>query len=234
MTTLQLFQSSSYACGYLPDSVAQNLITAPSTALTPAIYSSLIDVGFRRSGETVLRPNCADCTQCISLRLPTKDFIPSKSQRRVMNINSDLEVNAVVNPDYLQYYSLYSNYIQTKHPTSENMQSAEDTFNHFFQSSWAQSFVFEFRQSNQELICIAICDPLRQGLSAVYTFYDSNQARRSLGTFSILKQIEYAQKNKLDYLYLGYWIQDCARMNYKTKFRPCEGYKNEQWVEINE
>ena len=234
MTTLQLFQSSPYQCGYLPNSTAQNLFTSPSTALTPAIYSSLINVGFRRSGDSVLRPNCAQCNQCISLRVNISDFTLSRSQKRVMNLNADLTCRIVEQPKPQQYYSLYTDYVRYKHPTSENMQDAEDTFKHFFLSRWAKTFVIEFITNNQELACIAICDPLTHGWSAVYTFYDPALSARSLGTYSILKQIEYVQKCGLDYLYLGYWIHDCEKMNYKTKFRPCEGYKNEQWILIND
>ena len=66
-------------------------------------------------------------------------------------------------------------------------------------------------------------------MSAVYTFFEPELKKRSLGTFAIITQIEYVSEMDLEWLYLGYWIEDCRKMNYKTNFKPMFGYVNKEW-----
>ena len=234
MFSLRLYQSVPYSCPYIPINSAQHHTTEPGATLSSDVYSELINIGFRRAGNRIHRPNCLNCTQCISLRIPVRSFRANRSQRRVFNKNSNLNVDVVINPDYSDYLELYQDYIRHRHPETENMQQALSTFEDFLFSPWSDTFSIEFRLPTQQLVCVAICDPLIQGWSAVYTFYDVEYSHLSLGTFSIVKQIELLKHRGLDYLYLGYWINDCDKMNYKTQFRPCEGFTNEQWITLHE
>jgi len=79
------------------------------------------------------------------------------------------------------------------------------------------------------LLAVAVTDVTPQGLSAVYTFFDPDQAHRGLGTFAILQQIAWAQREQLPHLYLGYWIRDHRKMDYKRRFRPLEAYDGRRW-----
>ena len=234
MLKIKLYQSVPYSCPYIPSNIAHHYTTDPNLLLSAPIYSSLIEMGFRRAGERIHRPNCKTCDQCVSLRIPVSQFTPNKSQRRVINKNQDLTSWVVKSPRHEDYIDLYEQYITSKHPESEGMQEAEDTFDNFLFSRWSEAFAIEYREPSNQLVCVSICDPVEHGWSAVYTFYDLEYAQRSLGTFSILTQIELLKDRKLDYLYLGYWIRDCKKMNYKTNFKPCEGFINEQWVTIND
>ena len=232
MTTLRLYQSSPAPCPYLPGRVAYHHISAPTTALSPQLYSGLIDAGFRRTGNRIHRPNCAMCEQCVSVRIPVAEFVANKSQRRVLAKNEGTETTIVHNPAPEHYFELYRQYISNRHPETESMQNVEDTFEHFLFSSWSDTFAIEFRRPTNELVCVAICDPVMLGWSAVYTFYNTKYSDRSPGTYAILKQIELLRGQELHYLYLGYWVSDCEKMNYKTKFQPCEGYQGQQWVRL--
>jgi leucyl-tRNA---protein transferase len=89
------------------------------------------------------------------------------------------------------------------------------------------------RVPGQRLLGVAVCDQLEDGLSAVYSFFDGNQPRRSLGVFAILAQIEQARDMGLDYVYLGYWIKQCQKMQYKTGYRPLELLINRRWMRIS-
>ena len=234
MLKLRLYQSMPYSCPYIPTNTAHHYTTEPNLVLNNDIYSQLINIGFRRAGERIHRPNCSSCKQCVSLRIPVAKFSSSRSQKRIINKNADLSISIVTEPKQQDYYSLYFKYISQRHPETESMQEVQDTFEHFFFSPWSNSFAIETRLADNKLICVAICDPLEQGWSAVYTFFDPDYAKYSLGTFSILSQIKLLQQHQLDYLYLGYWIKDCDKMNYKTQFKPCEGFIDEQWITINE
>jgi len=234
MATLQFFQSTTYPCSYLPEFNAQNIFTSPNNPLSPKIYDALISVGFRRSGEIIIRPECDHCQQCVSLRIPIATFSPSKSQRRVLKSNTDLTSNVVVNPDYSKYHTLYEQYIKDRHSESDSMQDVDNIFSTFFSSQWSDTFAVEFTLPNNELVCVAICDQLQDGWSDVYTFYNPSMPKRSLGNFAILAQIELLKQQSAQYLYLGYWIKDCSKMSYKTQFKPCEGFINNQWTLLND
>jgi arginine-tRNA-protein transferase len=234
MTTVRLFQSTTYPCSYLPGYDAKNLFTSPHESLSPEIYDALITIGFRRSGEIILRPACDYCQQCVSLRIPVSSFTASKNQRRTIKLNHDIKTNVIQNPDYSKYHSLYERYILHRHPDSESMQDVENIFATFLASKWSNTFSIEFLLPTNELVCVAICDSLNNGWSDVYTFYNPDYAKRSLGTFAILAQIKLLQQRTEKYLYLGYWIKDCHKMNYKTQFKPCEGFINNKWILLDD
>lgn len=234
MATIRLYQSTPHPCPYIPARIAHHHISDTNILLSTKLYSSLIDAGFRRAGERIHRPNCNQCSQCVSLRIPVCLFVASKSQRRLMKKNLDISVSLENKPKFENYYPLYQEYITNRHPESETMRDVEDTFHNFLFSHWSGTFALEFRNTQNELVCVALCDPLEQGWSAVYTFYDIKCAHQGLGNFAILKQIELLKQLGQEYLYLGYWVSSCEKMNYKTRYRPCEGFIDEQWVSINE
>ena len=53
---------------------------------------------------------------------------------------------------------------------------------------------------------------------------------RSLGTYMILEQIEYARSARAALLYLGYWIEGSRKMRYKNRFQPQEHLTSKGWV----
>jgi arginyl-tRNA--protein-N-Asp/Glu arginylyltransferase len=79
------------------------------------------------------------------------------------------------------------------------------------------------------LVAIMVADELDDGWSAVYSFFEPDLAARSLGTFMILRLIELSQQRTLPYVYLGYYIKDCGKMNYKLNFSPCQQYRDKKW-----
>lgn len=234
MTTVRFFESTTYPCSYLPRYDAKNIFTSPHESLSSEVYDALITIGFRRSGEIILRPACDHCQQCVSLRIPVSSFTASKSQRRTIKLNNDIQTKVIQHPDYTKYHSLYERYILSRHPDSESMQNVENIFATFLASNWSNTFSIEFTLPNNELVCVAICDPLKNGWSDVYTFYNPNLTKRSLGNFAILAQIQLLKQRAEKYLYLGYWIKDCNKMNYKTQFKPCEGFINDKWIQLDE
>ena len=80
-----------------------------------------------------------------------------------------------------------------------------------------------------KVVAVAVCDLCEDGMSAVYTFFDPTLRARSLGVYSIMKQLDYVRDMNLDWLYLGYLVAGCKKMNYKTKFTPLFGYVNGEW-----
>lgn len=132
----------------------------------------------------------------------------------------------------LQHYQLYERYINERHADGDMYPASYDQFEKFLLHSCTESFFIELWQE-EKLIAVSTCDLLDDGLSAVYTFFDPDESRRSLGVFAILKQIEYATQLNLNYLYLGYWVPHSAKMNYKSQYTPLELLLDGQWRRLN-
>lgn len=226
---LKFFSTTVHQCSYLPGEQATTLFADPKSLLDTRIYSELSDLGFRRSGNYVYRPHCGKCKACVPVRIPIRPFVPNRSQRRVWKINQDLVVCPVRATFTQEHYDLYEYYIRARHHDGDMYPPSEEQYRSFLLSEWSDSVFFEFRQEGR-LLAVAICDWLEQGISAVYTFYHPDEEKRSLGTFAVLWQIEECRRLDLHAVYLGYWIKQSRKMNYKIAFRPIEVLVNNEWL----
>ena len=195
------------------------------------VYAELSEVGFRRSGDHLYRPHCQNCSGCIPARIPSYGFEPNRQQRRILKRNADLEVIATKPRFTEEYYALYSRYISERHADGDMYPPSRDQFSTFLVRELPFCRFYEFRLGGR-LVAIAVTDVLPNGLSAVYTFYDPDEEKRSLGRFAILWQIGEAKRLGLNAVYLGYWIKNCRKMNYKTEYRPIELHVNQRWVAL--
>jgi len=226
--SLTLYMSPPHDCSYLRDRIASNAVVDPSANLSPLLYGQLLAKGFRRSGNLVYRPYCSDCQACIATRIPVSDFTPSRSQRRIWKRNQDLHVSVVPAAPSDEYFRLYQDYLQDRHPNGGMDDPTEESFSDFLLTNWGDTRFIEFRHAGK-LIGVAVVDFVVDGLSAMYTFYDPAESKRSLGTYAILWQVETAKAENLNWVYLGYWIESCRKMQYKTRFQLLEGYMSEVW-----
>lgn len=228
LRTLVFFATPAHDCSYLPDREATTMFVDPRANIDKKLYSQLTSLGFRRSGSHYYRPHCEDCNACIPVRLNVNDFRPDRSQRRVIKKNSDLECTLVNAAFTESYYKLYAHYVELRHKDGDMYPPSREQFTSFLVDGVTDSWFLEMRKDTQ-LVALAAIDPLDDGLSAIYTVFDPAFEHRSLGTFAVLWQLEEARRRELPYLYLGYWIQQCQKMNYKTRFKPIEALQNGQW-----
>lgn len=228
---IQFFLTPKHPCSYIDRNNAQTLFFDPREVITPQIYQSLTDQGFRRSGSHLYRPHCGDCRACIPTRVPVAQFTPKRSQKRVLKKNSDLHVRLESAAFSRRHYHLYERYISLRHADGDMYPASEDQYRSFLLSPWSNS-TFVCLYQGERLLSVAVTDEQSRGLSAIYTFFEPTEDTRSLGVLSILKQIELCQELGLPYLYLGYWIKDCDKMNYKTQYRPTELFVNNRWVAL--
>lgn len=217
---VQLYLSTEHGCGYLPGNAARNAYVDPEFNMNPWRYEVLIERGFRRSGSYVYRPHCANCRLCVPARVPVEHFVPSRGQRRCWQRNTDLSLSIV---DELQdeHYALYRRYLAARHPGEGMDADNREAFHTFLECQWGDTQYWEFRAQNR-LLALAVVDTLGNALSAVYTFFDPEEQSRSLGTYAVLRQIEHAREAGLAYVYLGYWVPQSRKMDYKKNFRPLE------------
>ena len=228
---LKVYTTYPHSCSYLQDQEATTLFVDPRQPVDQKLYSRLSVLGFRRSGNHIYRPNCARCNACIPSRIPAQEFAPRRSQKRIWRRNQDLQVirTEAINDD--EAFDLYYRYITQRHSDGDMYPPDREQYEAFLNSVWDCTLYFRFYDKGQ-LVAVAVADRLEDGFSAIYTFFDPDADRRSLGVFAILWQIEQAKILGLDYLYLGYWIRDCQKMAYKSEYRPLQVYNNSRWADL--
>lgn len=220
-----------FECSYIDGQQEQLLVFVDEHQTSLHHYELLISSGFRRSGEQIYRPHCPACQACQSIRIPVQLFTPSKSQARVLKRNQDLRV-LVNDKEQAEYYPLYEDYINNRHRDGSMYPASHQQYMSFILCDWANPIFLEIYQG-ESLVGVAVTDELNQGLSALYTFFKPELANRSLGTYAILKQIEVAVSRQKQYLYLGYQVDSCQKMNYKRNFLPHERFFNNKWQLIS-
>lgn len=229
---LQFYVTTGYSCGYLPNKLAQSLIASPQHLITANVYSGLIQQGFRRSGKFAYRPHCESCSECIPVRVILRDFLANRSQKRAFKQHQHLQIFILPVAFNTVHFSLYSDYQATRHSDEKVIEKElddADQYKNFLCQSNVESVMVEFRE-NGLLKMVSVIDIVRDGISAVYTFYDTSDSKASLGTFNVLWQIEWAKSLSLPYLYLGYWIKDSQKMAYKQNFKPLEKLIDGEWI----
>lgn len=225
---LSLYITAEHQCGYYDDRLTANLIPDPQIEMSAALYSLLIGKGFRRSGAFVYRPHCKQCQACIPCRINVENFKPQRKLRRCLKTNNDLTTRVVSARYSEEYFALYQRYINSRHQDGSMSDPGREDFTNFLLNDWRSSVFIESRLG-QQLLSVAVVDFLSCGLSAVYTFFEPEHSKRSLGNFAILQQIWLARLYRLPHTYLGYWIEGHPKMDYKQHFQGLEVYQQEEW-----
>jgi leucyl-tRNA---protein transferase len=208
-----------HPCSYLPDRQAQ-LRAFCTYRLDPLVYQNFLDAAFRRSGLMIYQPVCQGCRACLPLRVPVQSFNPTKSQKRCSRRNADLTVVVDAPLPTDEKYDLYVRYQTQRHEATEK--DTRSTFENFLYRSPVETIEFCYRDSENRLLGVGICDLCRASLSSVYFYFDPAVSSRSLGTYGALYEIDFAARMEIAHYYLGYWVQGCRKMEYKADFRPCE------------
>lgn len=228
----KLFISAPHPCPYIEPETASTVLLDPDYDMDNSLFSTLLKSGFRRSGKTIYKPHCRNCNACVSVRIPAREYKPNRAQSRCYKRNSDVHTTMVPPRFSEEHFELYSRYQSWRHTGDIMDHKDPERYNEFMVESMIETVFIEFRLEGK-LIGLAVCDLPDDGMSAVYTFFDPHMQKRSLGTFAIMKQIDYLNEMGLDWLYLGYWIENSRKMNYKTNFKPIFGYLNKEWQLIS-
>jgi arginine-tRNA-protein transferase len=228
-----MYLSLPHACSYLAERMATTLFVDPRQPVAPEIFSVLMRSGFRRSGDLIYRPHCQGCRACISVRIDAGRFQRSRGQARTWRKNQDLVATEVAGEYRDEHFALYRQYQALRHPGGGMDDPDPKKYADFLLSRVADTRLIEFRLGHGGLAAVAAVDVLADGLSAVYTFYDPAQMARGLGTYAILWQVEWARRLGVPWVYLGYWIRECPKMDYKSAFRPLQAYVSGHWERLS-
>ncbi len=230
---LPMWLSFSHPCSYLAQQTARTLMV-DGAVTNQRVYDQLAQEGFRRNGPMIYRPHCANCQQCQSLRIDVKNFVPNRSQTRCLRRNQRLRLT--IKPFHFDetHYQLFLRYLKSRHIDGTMSQMDRTEYTEFLATSWSRTQIWQWLDDHSVLRIIAIVDELKDGLSAVYTFFDPDFAHEGLGNFAILQQITEVHRRGLPWLYLGYWIRESEKMAYKSRFHPHQLFVvNHGWVWAN-
>ena len=195
--------------------------------------------GFRRSQSIAYRPACETCRACISVRVIADDFRPSRGMRRIRDRNSDLVGDMRVAVPTSEQYSVFRSYLDARHRDGGMADMSVLDYAMMVEDSHVQTRIVEYRRRGPDsaingrgagdLLAVALTDVLSDGLSMVYSFFNSDESSRSLGTFMILDHIARARRMELPYVYLGYWVHGSRKMDYKGRFLPQQRLTPDGW-----
>ncbi|EAR09661.1 arginyltransferase [Reinekea blandensis] len=230
-TTIKLFRTGDHDCSYLPDRQSRTLFLDPELNYDTRLYEELTQSGFRRSGRHLYRPDCRGCQSCISARIPVNDFKMTRRFRRVLKKTDHLRLEIAPATFRDEDYALFERYINERHSDGDMYPASKISYQDFLATE--TPFSWHLRYFDQDrLIAVAVTDQLHSGLSAIYTFFEPDIDYLSPGVFSILRQLELCEQRNLPYLYLGYWVPGCQKMQYKTDYRPIELLVDGRWQRL--
>lgn len=238
----EFYLTSPQPCPYLAGRLERKLFTHLSHDKPSHVIDNLLRGGFRRSQNIAYIPYCDGCSSCVSVRVPVDTFEPSRSQRRITKRNRDLLATRAVAVPTTEQYGLFRRYIDSRHYDGGMADMSMLDYAMMIEDSIVDTFISEYRLApdggistdpeDGALAGVALNDLLSDGVSMVYSFFNTELPERSLGTYMVLEHIEYARSLGLPYVYLGYWINGSRKMSYKDRFRPQQHLTEEGWVTI--
>jgi arginyl-tRNA--protein-N-Asp/Glu arginylyltransferase len=240
--TPQFYLTAPSPCPYLPGKEERKVFTHLVGERAPGLNDLLTHGGFRRSQSIAYRPACETCRACVSVRVIADQFRPSRSMRRVAESNADVvgDMRALVPTS--EQYSVFRGYLDSRHRDGGMADMTVLDYAMMVEDSHVKTRLVEYRRRGPDtsingrgagnLLAVALTDVLGDGLSMVYSFFDPEEAERSLGTFMILDHIERAKRMGLPYVYLGYWVRDSRKMDYKARFLPQERLMPDGWTKV--
>ncbi len=215
-------------CDYFPDRSEAKTIADLNGAQAQAWANVLSRAGFRRSHNICYVPSCPACRACVSVRVRASEFVFSKTMKKVIRKNRGTHLSVLPNIATTEQYGLFKKYLSARHAGGEMEKMTFEEYRAMIEDSPVETVLVELGEQGR-LIAVMLVDVLDDGLSAVYSFFDPEMSKRSLGTFMILELIRLTKERGLPYVYLGYLIRGLSNMTYKERFAPLEYYIDGEW-----
>ena len=224
---LRLRVTRSQKCAYLHDQTEQRLATDISDH--PDSHDRLAETGFRRVENWVYKPACPGCSACLPIRVKAEDFAGSRNITRIRAANKDLRRFDSHGQLTLDHYDMFQRYLGFRHEDGQMASMSFEEFSAMILNSPIDTTLTEYRDSEDRLMGCILIDRQRDGLSAVYSFFQPEQTKRSLGSFMIVDLIDRCKEIGLPYAYLGYYIEQSRKMSYKARFKPYQIFIDGVW-----
>lgn len=225
---LKFYVTAESPCPYLADKMEKKVFAHLPFADGAEVNDALSHAGFRRSQNIAYRPACDTCAACVSVRIPVQFYELNRTDRKIRNRNRDLDRYVVDAIATAEQFELLKKYLAARHPDGGMNDMGESDFVTMIEDSSVRTHIVEYRlhdnnEGRGKLVGFTLVDLLSDGLSMVYSAFDPDMPKRSLGRFTVLDHIYQCQQIRLPYLYLGYWVKGSPSMDYKSQYHPLEG-----------
>jgi leucyl-tRNA---protein transferase len=236
--TPQFYLTAPSACPYLAGKEERKVFTHLVGERAAELNNILTQGGFRRSQSIAYRPACEGCRSCVSVRVVADEFRPTRSMRRIANRNADVTSEMKIAVPTSEQYAIFRGYLDSRHRDGGMADMTVLDYAMMVEDSHIETRIIEYRRhgdgrNGDDLLAVALTDVLGDGLSMVYSFFEPDEAGRSLGTLMVLDHIERAQRMGLAYVYLGYWVSGSRKMDYKGRFLPQERLTPDGWARVD-
>ncbi|MCA3305343.1 MAG: arginyltransferase [Roseomonas sp.] len=221
-------------CPYLPGRTERKIVTELSGTEAEALHERLSRAGFRRSHNIAYAPVCPGCQACVPIRVVSEEFTPDRTQRRILRANADLTISEMPARATAEQFTLFQRYQKNRHADGDMAAMGYYDYRAMIEDTPISTGILEFRDARDRLLGACLTDWLADGLSAVYSFFDTDEDKRSLGTFAVLWLIGRARSLGLPYVYLGYWVPESRKMAYKARFKPSEILISGAWHRLGD
>jgi arginyl-tRNA--protein-N-Asp/Glu arginylyltransferase len=235
----QFYLTAPAACPYLANEMERKVFTHLVGPRAPEMNDLLTQGGFRRSQNIAYRPACETCRSCISVRILVDEFEPAKSMKRVLAANADLISTEYPAQPSTEQYTLFRHYLDHRHQRGGMSDMSALDYAIMVEDTHVNTRIIEYRIREEgaglhqaprgELVAAALTDTMSDGLSMVYSYFNPDLEKRSLGTMMILDHIRRTKQLGLPHVYLGYWVKGSRKMDYKTRFLPQEHLMARGW-----
>ena len=240
--TPQFYLTAPSPCPYLGGKEERKVFTHLVGERAGELNNILTHGGFRRSQSIAYRPACEGCRACVSVRVNADDFRPTRGMRRILKRNDDIFSDMRVAIPTSEQYSVFRAYLDSRHRDGGMADMTVLDYAMMVEDSHIETRIVEYRRhasdatansrASGDLVAVALTDVLGDGLSMVYSFFEPDEATRSLGTLMVLDHIERARRMGLAYVYLGYWVRGSRKMDYKSRFLPQERLTPDGWARV--
>ncbi len=250
--TPQFYLTAPSPCPYLAGKEERKVFTHLVGERAGELNDILTQGGFRRSQSIAYRPACEGCRSCVSVRVIAKEFRPTRNMRRIVKRNADVVSEMKIAAPTSEQYAIFRAYLDSRHRDGGMADMTVLDYAMMVEDSHIETRIIEYRRRASpetksmnprpqvgggrragDLLAVALTDVLGDGLSMVYSFFEPDEAARSLGTLMVLDHIARAQRMDLPYVYLGYWVRGSRKMDYKGRFLPQERLTPDGWARVN-
>ena len=236
---LRFFMTAVAPCPYLEGMTERKVFANLPFSDGAHVNDELTHAGFRRSQNIAYRPACEGCDACLSVRVPVAEFRPGRTQRKILARNVDLSRDLVEAEATFEQFNLLKLYLASRHPGGGMTDMSWADYVAMVEDTAVRTHLIEYRLPSDDsgpgdLVAVTLVDLLSDGLSMVYSFFDPQMEKRSLGVFAVLDHLRQAATVGLPYLYLGYWVQGSPKMDYKANFRPMEVLRHHGWTRLED
>ncbi|MEO1251271.1 MAG: arginyltransferase [Pseudomonadota bacterium] len=233
----EFYLTAAAPCPYLPGRRERKIFSYLVGPNAPSTNALLTRRGFRRSQNIIYLPACEACSACVPVRIVVDDFKLTRSRKRALSRNADLARRLAAPRATGEQFSVLRGYLDSRHDDGGMAEMTVLDYAAMVEETAVDTMIVEYRSGEEDgrepLVGAALTDRLTDGLSMVYSFFEPDEAARSLGRFMILDHVALARELGLPYVYLGYWVDGSPKMDYKADFQPLEKLTPSGWVRMD-